>query len=209
MKTAFARARTLAAGVGGANERFYAYYGLFVGSLVRGELSLARETAESFLREAENEGRMTEASVARRNVGMVRLFLGDFIGAEANLTEALRTYDPERDRDARFRFGPDAGAAATGYLTQASWALGDVERARALGEEALARADETAHAPTRASVYYIISRFHMLRGDPETVMRTREDSLDLGWEHGMTLSRANGEVVSNWARARLGDREGG
>ena len=55
-KTAFARARTLAAGVGDASERFDAYNGLFLGSLVRGELSLARETAESFLRDAENEG---------------------------------------------------------------------------------------------------------------------------------------------------------
>ena len=60
-KTAFARARTLAAGVDNANERFDAYYGLFVGSIGRGELSLARETAESFLRDADNEGRMTEA----------------------------------------------------------------------------------------------------------------------------------------------------
>ena len=82
-KTAFARARTLAAGVGDASEQFDAYYGLFVGSLLRGELSLAQETAESFLRDAETEGRMTEAAVARRNVGMARLFQGDLIGAEA------------------------------------------------------------------------------------------------------------------------------
>jgi tetratricopeptide (TPR) repeat protein len=80
-KTAFARARTLAAGVGDASERFDAYYGLYVGSLVRGELSLARETAESFLREAETEGRMTEASAARRCVGVAGLVQGDFIGA--------------------------------------------------------------------------------------------------------------------------------
>jgi hypothetical protein len=56
----------LAAGVGDASERFDAYYGLFIGSVVRGELSLAQETAESFLRDAETEGRMTEAAVARR-----------------------------------------------------------------------------------------------------------------------------------------------
>jgi hypothetical protein len=33
-KSAFARARTLAAGIGDAGERFDAYYGLFVGSFV-------------------------------------------------------------------------------------------------------------------------------------------------------------------------------
>jgi predicted ATPase len=206
-KTAFARARTLAAGAGDASERFDAYYGLFVGSLLRGELSLARETAESFLREAENEGRMTEAAVARRWVGTARLFQGDFIDARTNFAEAVRTYDPERDCDAKF--GPDTAATATAYLTLASWALGDVQRARALSEEASARADETAHAPTRANVYDIISRYHMLRGDPETVMRTAKIPLDLGREHGMALYLMDGEVLSNWARAWLGVRESG
>jgi predicted ATPase len=150
-KTAFARARTLASGVGGASERFDAYYGLFVASVLRGELSLARETSESFLHEAEDEGRMTEAVVARRCVGQACLFQGDFIGAETNLAEALRIYDPERDRDAKFRFGADTGANAAIYLALAIWALGGVERARALGEEALARADEAAHAPPERS----------------------------------------------------------
>jgi hypothetical protein len=88
---------------------------------MRGELSLARETAESFLRDAENQERTTEAVVAHRSVGFTRLFQGDFIGAEANLPEALRIYDPERDRDSKFRFGMDIAAAATGYL---AWQAG-------------------------------------------------------------------------------------
>src|SRR5262249_39185783 len=178
-KTAFARARALAAGVDNASERFDTYYGLYIGSLVRGEVGLAQETAESFLRDAENEGRMTEAAVARRVVGMGRLFQGDFIDAEANLAEALRIYDPERDRDAKFRFGIDAAATATGLLALASWALGDVERARALGEEALARADETAHAPTRAAVYFLISLYQLFCGDPEAVRRIAKVAVDL------------------------------
>jgi predicted ATPase len=207
--TAFARARTLAAGVDNASERFDAYNGLFTGSLLRGELSLARETAESFLRDAENTGRMTEASVACRCVGFVRLFQGDFIDARSNLAEALQTYDPERDRDAKFRFGMDTGACATGFLALTHWALGDVERARALSGEAMARADETAHAPTRATVYHHISLYHMLRGDPESVICSAKILVDLSREHGMALFLAYGEVYSTWERARLDDRETG
>jgi hypothetical protein len=100
-KTALARARNLAAGVGDASERFDAYFGLFVGSLQRGEPGLAQETAESFLREAENQGRMTEAGVARRCVGLARLVQGDFISAEVNLAEALRIYDSPSSGSAR------------------------------------------------------------------------------------------------------------
>jgi predicted ATPase len=204
-KTAFACARTLAAGVGDASERFDAYYGLCAGSMLRGELSLARETAESFLRDAENAGRMTEAAVARRCVGHARLLQGDLIGARTNLAEALRIYDSERDRDARFRFGWDNGAAAAGQLTLASWALG--EQARALSEEALARAEETGHAPTRANVHHFIALYHMLRGDPEAAKSIAMIAVHLGREHGMALWLALGEVHSNWACARPGGRE--
>jgi predicted ATPase len=142
-------------------------------------------------------------------VGAARLFRGDLVRAEANLAEALRTYDPERDRDAKFRFAVDPGAGATGFLALASWAVGDVERARALSEEALARADETGHAPTRAFVYHRIAIHQMLRGDPEAARRTATIPVDLGREQGMTLYLALGGVELNWARGRLGDRESG
>jgi len=140
-------------------------------------------------------------------VGLARLFQGDFTGADASLTEALRAYDPERDRDAKFRFGVDTGAGAMGFLTMAIWALGDVERARALGEEALARADETAYAPTKAIVYNSISLYQVLRDDLEAASRIAKVLIDLAREHGMALFLAWGEVRSNWARARLGVRE--
>jgi predicted ATPase len=208
-KTAFARARDLAAGVGDASERFDAYYGLYAASLLRGEIKLARETAESFLGQAENEGRMTEAVVARRCVGVARLSQGDLIGSRTNFAEALTIYDPERDRDAKFRFGADGAAVAAGYLAQANCALGNVEQARALSEEALARADETAHAPTRAFVYHIVSLYNLLRGDPQAARRTATIPVDLSREHGMGLYLALGEVELNWARARLGDRAPG
>jgi predicted ATPase len=150
---------------------------------------------------------MTEAVVARRNAGVARLFRGDLIGAEANFAEALRTYDPDRDRDAKFRFGPDTGAGAAVYLALASWVMGGVERARALNEEALARADETGHAPTRANVYHFVTLCQVLGGDPHAARRTATIVVDLSREHGMALYLAYGEIESNCARAWLGDRK--
>ena len=92
---------------------------------MRGKISLARETAESFLRKAEKQGRMTEAAVARRNVGQARLWQGDFIGARPDLAEALRTYDLERDREAKFRFGriPAPAQRATSRWQAGLWAM--------------------------------------------------------------------------------------
>jgi hypothetical protein len=118
-KAAFIRARELAATIDNATERFTIYFGLWVGHTVRSELEFAREIAETFLREAERGARTTERGLGRRLLGVTCFFQGDFIEAQANLAEALSIYDPERDREARFRFGPDTGATARAQLALA------------------------------------------------------------------------------------------
>ena len=144
-KAAFIRARELAAAIDDATERFTIYYGLWVGHSFCGELGLAREIAETFLREAQRGARTTECGAGRRLLGHTCLWQGDFIEAQANFVEALSIYDPERDREAKFRFGGDTGATARSYLAITKWQLGEVGPARALIEEAVAHAIETGH----------------------------------------------------------------
>ncbi|HEY3718546.1 MAG TPA: AAA family ATPase, partial [Roseiarcus sp.] len=143
-KAAFTLAWELAKGVDDAAERFDAYYGLFIGSQLRAELRLAREIAEKFLCEAEKEARTIEAAAARRSLGTARLYQGDLAQAHAHFEQTLRIYDPERDREAKFRFGTDVGALAMVYLALTNWLLGEAGQARKLGEEAIARAVESA-----------------------------------------------------------------
>ena len=51
-------------------------------------------------------------------------------------SEALRIYDPERDHDARFRFGARISAQQrAAYLAQTNWYLGEISRAIELIEE--------------------------------------------------------------------------
>src|SRR5215831_15607860 len=89
-KAALDRAQELAAGADSAPARFSAYYGKWLSCSARGETGLARQTAERFLREAKVEGRMIEAAVASRNLGLTCFWQGDFTEAKANLEEALR-----------------------------------------------------------------------------------------------------------------------
>jgi undecaprenyl-phosphate galactose phosphotransferase/putative colanic acid biosynthesis UDP-glucose lipid carrier transferase len=119
--------------------------GLWVGHLMRGELGLGRQNAETFLREAERRARMTECGVGRRLVGLTCLWRGDFIEAQANFVEALSICDPERDREAMLRFDRDIGATTRACLANTKWQLGEVGPARALIEEAVAHAIETGH----------------------------------------------------------------
>jgi predicted ATPase len=208
-KAAFTRARELTVGIGNAAERFATYYGLWVGTFSRGELAPAREAAETFRREAENEARMTEATVGSRILGVTCLWQGDFTAAQAHLEQALRLYDPERDREAKFRFGSDPGAAATAHLAHASWQLGEIRRARELIGDSVARAVESAHAPTLANTYHFNALFEIIRGDAGAARDAAQTVVELSREHGLALFLSEGTATHGWARARLGDRETG
>jgi predicted ATPase len=206
-KAAFIRARELAAAIDDATERFTIYFGLWVGNLMRGELGSAREIAETFLREAERGARTTERGAGRRLLGSTCQLQGDIIEAQANLVEALSIYDSERDREARFRFGMDTGAAARAYLAHTKWGLGEVEPARALIEEAVAHAIETGHVPTLVNTYLFKANFEMIRGDAGATRRDAEIVIKLAQEHALTLFTAYGALHPAWANARLDGRE--
>ena len=208
-KAAFTHTQELASAVDNAAERFDAYYGLYMGSLMRGELRSARETSENFLSEAEKQERMTEAAAARRSLGLACLFQGELAAGRAHFEQALRIFDPERDREAKFRFGPDAGVSATVYLTLANWLLGEAGPARNRIEEAIARAVESAHAPTLANAYYFRGLFDGFRDDAEAARRAADSVLEVSRAHGLGLYLALGALSSSWARARLGDRATG
>jgi predicted ATPase len=208
-KAAFIRARKLAGAIEDATERFTIYVGLWLGNLVRGELRLAREIAETFLREAERGAWTTECGVGRRLLGITCLWQGDLIAAQANFVEALSIYDSERDRDAKFRFGPDTGAAARAHLAITKWQLGEVGPARALIEIAVAHAIETGHVPTLVNSYIYKAHFEIVRGDAGAARRDAEIGVKLGQENALTLFTALGALQSIWASARLDGRETG
>jgi len=202
-KAAFTQARELATAIDNPTERFNIYYGLWIGNLMRGELRLARDIAETFLREAERESRVMECSVGHRLVGFICLWLGDLVDAQSNFLEALSIYDPERDCEARFRFGYDIGAIARVFLALAKWLLGEVGPTRAILEEAVANATGTGHVPTRVTTYLWKAHFEMVRGDAASARRDAEIVVKLSQENALTLYEAMGAVESAWSRARV------
>jgi class 3 adenylate cyclase/predicted ATPase len=204
-KAAFARAQELAGSADDPSERFATYYGQWSGHLMRGQLNLALETATAFLRDAENAGRPTETAVASRIQGATRLYLGDLLTARVSLDEALRIHDPERDRDAKFRFGVDIGAVATVHLALAYWLLGRVDQAAELANEAAARAREIAHMPTETHVEGRRAILPILRGDAEAVLRMADSLLELAQQHGLSSYVRATTLSSTWAHARLGE----
>jgi adenylate cyclase len=170
-------------------------------------LRFAREVAETFLREAERGARATECGFGRRLLGSTCFWQGEFIEAQANLVEALSIYDPERDREARFRFDLDTGAAARFHLANTKWQLGEVGPARALIEEAVAHAIETDHVPTLVNAYFFRAHFEIVRGDAGAVRGDAEIVVKLSQENVIALFAALGALQSARASAHLDGRE--
>jgi predicted ATPase len=166
-----------------ASERFAAYYGLFVGHLIRCEPAPLREIAELFLREATARPNCPEALIAHRNSGTTCLYFGDFVGAHDHYQKSIELYDQARHADFANRFGQDPLAAAEIYDALASWVLGRVDDSLRLAGRALADAESAAHAPTMGFVHYFKTLLGLVRGKSEAVA---------------TCSRALADIVSRY-----------
>jgi predicted ATPase len=208
-RAAFARSRELAGGTESPAKRFPAYYARWVRSVARGEHRQAQGTAESFLREAEEDGYATEAGAARRCLGASCLYQGKFLEARTHLERALADYRPDRDAQARFDFGYDTGILATANLVTTTWCQGQVERARQLAEQAVHSAAKLGHVPTGAFAHAFKTGLEVVRDDPTAALRSAETLLALVRERGMEFFIAVGEAYAGWARGRLDDPEAG
>jgi predicted ATPase len=209
MGAAYARASELARPADGADARFVVYYGQWLRDFVRGQHRQARETAEAFLREAEAEGRATEAVVGRRILGLVLLFLGDLQAARSVLERALGDYIRERDGDTLFRFGNDTQASATNFLALTEWHLGEPERARQLTDESTRGAAELGHVAAVAGAILFKTIIECRRGDVPATRLGAESLLALAEDHNMKTYADLGQVYANWARGRQFDPEAG
>ena len=207
---AFARARELASGVDDITDRLSIYFGLWLGSFVRGgELVAMREAASDALALADRFPVTGEAAVAHRMQGLTYWFQGDFANAQIHLERALAIFDPERDRDLAFRFGQDIGVSFMNYLALALWPMGEIERARELENAAVARARETDHVATLAYAAGYRAIFEMMRRDAQATEPYAREAFSLGRTHGLPMYLGYGGAPAGWAQVRLGDLSGG
>ena len=204
-RAAFERTGDLATRAELPAERFPALFGQYLWNFLHGDTRSARGIAERFLQEAEAQGRLAEAGVGHRLVGLTSMFLGDLADAHIHLEVALSTYDRERDSEVREKFAHDTGVAARVFLALASWLEGDLQRANRLIGEATALADDLGHLPSVIHTLWYKVYIQCLRNDPESVVVDAEKLLGTSQQHGVELFVALSDVALAWARGRLGD----
>jgi predicted ATPase len=199
---AFARVRE--ATVSDKDGRLVADYGLWVGSIVRGDLSAARVHANAFLADVGATPDSPEAGVAYRAAGINSWFAGDYREARDCLERALALFQPVRDDDLTYRFGHDEGVAAMLFLALALWPLGDIERAVSLVRSAEGRIASLTHIATLAYGKSVTALFELMRGD---LSLAAQNAVELGRvvrEHDLPYWRAYQVFLEGWVKVQSG-----
>ena len=199
---AFAKARESAGGHKDAPERLAADYGLWVGSLARGERAAMRELSAAFLSDVEARPNSPEAGVAHRAAGVTHWFAGEYREAREHLERALAIFQPGRDDELAFRFAHDPIVASLGQLALASWPLGDVERAVSLVGRLQARIAVVPHVASQAAGRFYATVFELMCGDLSRAVSHATELARLAREHDLRLWRAFGMFLEGVAGAQ-------
>jgi hypothetical protein len=198
-KAAIARAEELAGRADTAQTRFAGFFEQIMSNCARGEYRLARETAETFLQDAEARGSAKGIDVARRTLGLVLLFEGDLTRAQAILVRMLAAHN----------LAVDAEVGAAAFLSLTEWHLGEVEHARQLIDRATCSANEMGHVLTVANARVFKTILESRRNDAAATLNAAETVLALAEERGIKTFADLGQVYANWARGRLFDPKAG
>jgi predicted ATPase len=204
---AFKRARKLATGGENAEQRFLVNFGLWVGSNLRGELSVMRELASEMLRDCASRPNSSEAGAAHRVNGTTHWYAGEFVEAREQLDKALALFDPERDRDLKFRYFADIGVTAMAVSAHVYWALGEVEQARGFIDGMVTRSDQAKHVGTTTIAHIYHAEFEILRRDPTRAAPSAVVVARLGRDHEMPQFAEFGYYSEAWAAWTVGDRK--
>ena len=202
-RAAFSHATELTAKTDRFEDRFAAAHFQWTLAFLRGELQSARELELSFLKEAEDTGRVVEAGVARRGLALACYQAGDFLEARTHCERALEACDAECDRETQERFHDATGPVVMSVLAVTMWQVGEVDRARELIEQANRRGSELGHGPSMTHPLLWKAHLEILRGDPAAALSAAEALDDLGREHGMPFWRTDAGLSAGWARGRL------
>jgi class 3 adenylate cyclase/DNA-binding winged helix-turn-helix (wHTH) protein/tetratricopeptide (TPR) repeat protein len=194
-QAAFVAATSLAADVEDVSERLPAYYGLWSGSFLRGDLRPMQDMAIASLRDAATNS--PDAAIAHRMSGMTRWYMGDFVTAREHLEQVLAI------------FGQDLASPAMVYLAQVLWLLGNLSGAGLLVERAVNHALGTKHIPTIAYAHAHAATFEMMRCDCSRTAAHLAALLSLAREHSISIWVAAGTFYNGWLRWNSGDRETG
>jgi predicted ATPase len=146
---------------------------------------------------------------ALKALGQIQFYLGEFVGARANLEEAVRLYNPEQHRTHAFLYGNVPVVTGLVYGAWTLWCLGYVDQSLAKSHEALAVARQMAHPQTLAIGLCHCALLHQLRRELQPTEELSEALIALSTEQGFAYWPGVAMAMRGWALAERGQGEAG
>jgi predicted ATPase len=202
---AYSRARDLCQALGNPPELLPVLYGLWAHRWTRADLDGARDLAEEFLREAEQQEVRAARLVAHRALGTILFGYGQFNLALQHLQQTVDLYDQRTDAEIAHVYGMDPKMGAADYIAWTRWLLGFPDGALQTSEEALAAVRQTSHSYSTAFALAWHALILLLRGDYDGAQEQVELCLPMSLEQRFPFVSSCSRIFLGWALANRGD----
>jgi tetratricopeptide (TPR) repeat protein len=202
-RAAVERAHEFAAPTPGHPDYWSLAYGRFAVALLRGEFRAALEIAETYLRQAQVEGRPDHAVNARRLLGTVKLELGAFSESRQEFEKLLEDWDEDRDKGLRAVTGADVLCVGWAYMAQLMVILGEVDNAVRMSEGAIRRAESLGDFGSLAFASGLSLFVLAMCGRSEATLRRAEAFEANASEKGARLWQSIAREWASWARGLI------
>jgi tetratricopeptide (TPR) repeat protein len=173
----------------------------------RAELATARELAEQLLRLAQRVQSPPLFVWAHLSMGVTLHFTGEQMSARRHLEEYLALYDPQHFRSPSAPYDPVVLGHTT--LGPVLWLLGYPEQALEQSQKGLVFARTLAQPYSEIYAMNLVTRTHVLRGEPQAAHERIEELIALCREQGFASYLALSLVVQGWLLAEQGRQQEG
>ena len=185
-------------------------FGQFAFTNCRGRVGEAEALAKLFLSRAERDGNQSARVIWHRTLGMVHFGQARARKAREHFELSMRLYSPERDAATTHMLGQDTQVHAKSGLSLALFCLGEVDRAIALGVDALRTADALRHPHSTAiPLAYVGGWVFGLSEAADAVLEQSNRLIALAEQHQFAPFRAHGLGNRGWAMCQHGDLRAG
>jgi predicted ATPase len=200
---AWSRSRELCEVLGDSKQLPRILFGQAALHLARANFERAREAGEELVLLGQVQADRLGQSAGHRAVGAAAYHLGDLAAAREHLHEALTLHDPNVNSALGYSY--DTRVVSLCYLSSVLAFVGYLDQARALGREALSRAQELSHpgseAFSRSFRFIVCQSCGDLRG-------TLEESdayvrVVIG-QQSIPMLVAEAKIMHGWALAETG-----
>jgi predicted ATPase len=205
----YARAHQFCQRLGETPHRFGVLSGLTMFHATQGRLGLAQTFGQQLLDLALRQGDPVLVREGHVAAGVVALYRGDLIAARTHFERSIELPAAEPRSTAIFAGGLYPEIASLVWLTRTLWVLGYADQAQQRGQDTLALARQTEHAPSIAYADYILAMLSQCLRDTAATRARAEALMAFASAQGLMHRLGQGRILLGWALAMEGDATAG